>query len=92
MKRIIYTIVVGTFLATIASSSVWAQGAGRGIVGTYCKPDIQKYCSTVPHMAGAVPACLNRNKAKLSDTCRNALANTGPRNRGIGFRRWFRWG
>lgn len=92
MTRIINTLFVGAFLAIIASSSVWAQGAGRGVIGTDCKADIQKYCSNVPHVAGAVPACLNNNRAKLSEACRKALANTGPGNRGMGLGRWGRWG
>lgn len=75
------TFTVVAFAAVIASVPVGgaiAQGAGQGLVGTYCKPEIAKFCPNVPHQRGAVPLCLERHAAQLSQDCKWALANKGP--------------
>lgn len=90
MSTILKTLMVGTMFGIFVSSGVMAQGTGRGLVGTYCKAEIAKYCANVPHTAGAVPACLYQNKAKLSLPCLKALSNQGP-GRGMGPGRGGRW-
>lgn len=65
------------------SGAALAQGAGQGPVGQSCSGDIAKLCAGKEHGGGAVRACLEANKAKLSAACKSALENTGP-GRGMG--------
>lgn len=63
-----------------------AQGSGRGPVAASCGDDIAKLCAGKEHGGGAVRACLESNKAKVSATCKAALDSTGP-GRGMRGRR-----
>ena len=78
MNTILKTVLIGTTLGLIASTSAWAQGMGQGLVGTNCKTEIAKYCANVGHGNGEVPACLVKHKDKLSPACKMALARKGP--------------
>ena len=78
MKTILKTVLSGTILSAMASTGSFAQGGGQGLVGTNCKADIAKYCANVPHGAGAVPACLAKQKDNLTADCKAALARKGP--------------
>jgi hypothetical protein len=78
MNTTMKTILITTALGFVATTSVSAQGTGGGLVGTYCKAEIAKYCANVKHGTGAIPACLAKHKAKLSNSCKNALARKGP--------------
>lgn len=62
-----------------------AQGQGQGPVASACAAEIAKLCAGKEHGGGAVRACLEDNRSKVSDACRNALDTTGP-GRGMGRR------
>jgi hypothetical protein len=64
--------------ATLASAgTAAAQGRGGGIVASACAAEINRYCANVSHGSGAVRACLDARRGKLSARCRNALGSTG---------------
>ncbi len=54
-----------------------AQGMGRGPVANACAPEIGRYCAHERHGAGAVRACLESNRRRLSHDCRSVLGSTG---------------
>lgn len=54
---------------------------GTGPVASACQQDIEKLCADAEHGRGAVRACLEQNKAKVSAACANALDTTGPGRR-----------
>jgi hypothetical protein len=80
------TAVVIAGAAMLASASPGAaQGTGSGPVATVCAAEISKYCATQRHGGGAVRACLEARRSKLSARCRNALSGTGGGyGRGLG--------
>ena len=90
MNTLVKTLCLGALIGTTGIAMAHAQGmgrgmgmgmgmgAGRGMVQTNCKAEIAQYCAGVPHAAGAVPACLNKHKDKLSNACKGALARKGP--------------
>ena len=84
MNTLLKTLCLTALVGTAGISLAYAQGmgmgmgGGRGMVRTNCSAEIAKYCANVPHSMGAVPACLNKNKDKLSNTCKGALARKGP--------------
>ena len=86
--KMLLRLALGAAVATaVLPGPVLAQGTGQGLVGTYCKAEIAKFCPNVPHQRGAVPACLEQHQAELSDDCRQALASKGPgwgQGRGMG--------
>ena len=69
----------------LAASPVLAQqpGTGTGPVGQSCQDEIAKFCADKSHGDRGVRNCLEANKAKVSEACRNALDTTGP-GRGMG--------
>jgi hypothetical protein len=83
MNSLMKTALTGITIGAMATTSVWAQGAGRGLVGTNCKVEIAKYCANISHGSQAIPVCLKKYKSKLSASCKKALANKGP-GRGLG--------
>lgn len=60
-----------------------AASAQQGPVATACKDDIAKLCAGKEHGQGAVRACLDANKDKVSAACKVALDATGP-GKGMG--------
>jgi hypothetical protein len=60
----------------VCAGAASAQGFGRGPVATFCAPEISRYCAHERHGAGAVRACLESNRRRLSHDCRNALGST----------------
>lgn len=86
MKMKLVSIAGLAAAVSLAASAVQAQapgrGPGQGLVITHCKDEIAKYCADVPHGAGAVPACLEKHKANLSDACKTALDSRGPHGPG----------
>ncbi len=73
-------IAVVTLTAGLAfASSAFAQrpAPGSGPVAAACQDDIQKLCRGLEHGRGAVRACLETNKAKVSPACASALESTG---------------
>jgi Cysteine rich repeat len=70
-----------SLLAISAAAMLGFGGAAlaqTGPVATACKDDIVKYCADKEHGRGEVRACLEANKDKVSDVCKEALDNTGP--------------
>jgi hypothetical protein len=51
--------------------------AGQGPVATACQHDIKALCLGKEHGRGALRACLESNKAKVSEACAKALDSTG---------------
>jgi hypothetical protein len=77
-------ICVCAAVASMAIGAALAQnsgspGTGTGPVATACKDDIAKYCADKEHGQGAVRRCLEEHHDNVSQACRNALDNTGPR-------------
>ncbi len=72
----IAAVAVGAF----ATAPAFAQRmeSGTGPVAASCQQDIEKLCADAVHGRGAVRACLERNKAKVSAACAHALETTGP--------------
>lgn len=75
-------------ICLIAASAAFALPAlaqrpepGAGPVAAACQQDIEKLCSGKEHGAGAIRACLETNKAKVSAACATALDTTGPGRR-----------
>jgi hypothetical protein len=42
-----------------------------------CKDDLQKFCASVQPGQGRALACLNKNEKDVSQTCKDALKQTG---------------
>ncbi|MBS0246469.1 MAG: hypothetical protein JSR61_07590 [Proteobacteria bacterium] len=57
------------------------QGPGTGPVVAACQNETQQLCEGKEHGGGAIRACLEANRAKLSTDCKNALDSTGPGRR-----------
>jgi hypothetical protein len=65
--------------AALAQPATGTPGTGIGPVATACKDDIAKYCPNEEHGQGEVRRCLQQHHDEVSEACRNALDNTGPR-------------
>lgn len=72
-------IAAAAFLAAPATAS-----AQRGPVAAACAADIQTYCKGIPHVNRAVRNCLEANKDKVGESCRQMLNTTGPGRGGCG--------
>ena len=57
------------------------QGPGTGPVVAACQNETEQLCEGKEHGSGAIRACLEANRAKLSTDCKNALDSTGPGRR-----------
>ncbi len=57
------------------------QGPGTGPVVAACQNETEQLCEGKEHGSGAIRACLEANRAKLSAECKNALDSTGPGRR-----------
>lgn len=68
------TLMISTGIVMIFSAPAVAQG---GPVMTQCAAEISQYCADKEHGAGAVRACLEENRTKLSSSCQQALDTTG---------------
>lgn len=66
--------MISTGIVVILSAPAFAQG---GPVMTQCAVEITQYCADKEHGAGAVRACLEENRTKLSSSCEQALDTTG---------------
>ena len=73
-------IAAAAFLAAPATAS--AQQ--RGPVAAACADDIQTYCKGLPHVNRAVRNCLEANKDKVAESCRQMLNTTGTGRGGCG--------
>ena len=74
------TMIAVIAAAMLASPAAFAQ---RGPVHAACASDIEAFCKGLPHVNRAVRNCLEKNKDKVADACREALDNTGG-GRGCG--------
>lgn len=62
---------------SLLAAPALAQGTGTGPVARACEADIKTYCAGLEHGQGEVRACLEENKDKVSDACKEALETTG---------------
>ncbi len=76
-------IITAVALTLAMTGAAWAQGPGQGPVAASCGDEIAKLCAGKEHGGGAVRACLEANKDKVSAACKAALDTTGP-GRGMG--------
>lgn len=75
---------IAVFAVMVMVGNANAQGPGRGMVVKSCAAEIEKHCSGIPHGAGQIPKCLEEHLKELSDTCKAALENRGPKGPGRG--------
>lgn len=68
-------------MMAVASTASAQPGTGEGPVATACKAEIEKLCAGMKHGAGEIRACLEKNKDKVGDACKEALDTTGPGRR-----------
>ena len=66
--------MISAGIVMILSAPALAQG---GPVMTQCAAEITQHCADKEHGAGAVRACLEENRTKLSSACQQALDTTG---------------
>ena len=78
MRTALITVVaLAAGVAFASSASAQRPEPGSGPVAAACQDDILKLCPGVEHGRGAVRACLETNKAKVSQACVSALESTG---------------
>ena len=58
--------------------------AALRIYAKQCSSDLLQYCSTIPAGGGRLYACLMKNKATLTDQCRDAVKKGEPHMRKLG--------
>lgn len=78
MKMMKIAAVAAAFFAATAVAE-----AQQGPVAAACASEIEQYCKGLPHAFRAVRNCLEKNKASVGESCRQALDTTGP-GRGCG--------
>jgi hypothetical protein len=76
MTKFLAIAMIAASLA-IAAPALAQNPPGTGPVATACQQDIEKLCAGKEHGQGAVRACLETNKEKVSASCANALDSTG---------------
>lgn len=81
MPNLRLAIIVLAAVSAIAATDT-ASVRGRGPVGVQCSGEIDRYCPALRHGAGAMRACLQNHRRRLSRSCKAALDYTG------GGRRW----
>ena len=58
-----------------ASAALEQAVAAIGYVGRACRADIQTLCPEATPGDGRILECLEKNEAKVSDTCKNAVSD-----------------
>ncbi|NTU60068.1 MAG: hypothetical protein HGA98_03300 [Deltaproteobacteria bacterium] len=48
-------------------------------MATECKDDLRQYCASVPAGEGRLIDCLDKNKEKVSDRCKQAFRDVGSK-------------
>ncbi len=76
LKKLAIAMAATAAILTPASIAS-AQGVGRGPVASACAPEIARYCAGKTHGYGAVRACLEVHRQRVSGQCRYALGHTG---------------
>lgn len=91
--RIAFSLIAPiTAMSLVIASAAWAQGPGprmgqgrmepgTGPVAEHCQEEIVQLCEGLEHGGRAIRTCLEKNKAKVSAACKNALDSTGPGRR-----------
>jgi hypothetical protein len=82
-------IAITAIAAAAMLAAIEPAAAQRGPVYNNCQRELARYCAGVPHFYGEARSCLVQNRARLSATCRRALAYTGG---GRGWGRGCGWG
>jgi hypothetical protein len=62
---------LGLFLSLFAGGAALAQGTPEQ--RRACTPDVYRFCAGEIPNVRAITSCLRRNRANLSDACRNAF-------------------
>jgi hypothetical protein len=81
MTSIKLGLAIAAALACAAPAMAQRHEPGTGPVAEACQKDIETLCLGKEHGQGAVRACLEDNKAKVSAACASALDSTGPGRR-----------
>lgn len=71
------------FCSTFAVTS--AATAQTGMIMSQCRDDVERLCTEVTHIGGAVRLCLGQNRADVSAGCRAAMDAAGPGNGRFGW-------
>ena len=71
----------------LCSALSWsgAAYAQSGVIGTACADDIERSCSGISHIGGAVQLCLGEHISEVSTQCRTAMEAAGPANGRFGW-------
>jgi hypothetical protein len=83
-----FTRTLFTVLILLASTQAFAQTAlpggtrGRGMLREACKSDVASLCKDVQPGGGRIKECLQTNKDKLSQGCKDAIATMKARGAG----------
>lgn len=62
----------------------FAANANLRYYAKQCSADLLQYCSKVPAGEGRLYECIKKNKATLTDTCRDALTKAEPDMKRLG--------
>ncbi|MBI5129941.1 MAG: hypothetical protein HZA66_10905 [Rhodopseudomonas palustris] len=69
------TLLAAVVIAALAVSLSLASAQDRGAAREACKPDYQKFCSSVTPGGGRIKKCLADNFANLSDACKQVVGS-----------------
>jgi hypothetical protein len=76
---------VSPLLLCTTMAMTGASAAQTGVIGTACGEDIERYCSEMSHIRGAVNLCLGQHMTQVSAECRTAMESAGPGNGRFGW-------
>ena len=60
---------------TVAAVALTMAASARADVRTDCASDVKSYCSGIEPKGGKLRDCMAENRAKLSNTCKLAVAD-----------------
>ena len=77
-------LIVGLVFLSLTVSTAFSQGQDQMRVGDSkgaCKSDIEQFCKDIKPGGGRIRACLRGNEDRLSQSCRDHIAQERERNR-----------
>lgn len=77
MKSAYFAAALAAGFAIAAPAHAQRPEPGTGPVAAACQTDIEKLCEGATHERGAIRDCLEKNRAKVSAACAQALDTTG---------------
>ncbi|MFC0242110.1 cysteine rich repeat-containing protein [Rhodopseudomonas telluris] len=72
---LVAALVIAALAVSLSMASAQDRDASRGAAREACKPDYQKFCSTVTPGGGRIKKCLADNFASLSDACKQVVGS-----------------